>query len=157
VIPAVLFFGSGEVSAVLATLLAAVPPVIRYTNTALRGVDAEVAEAATAFGATRGQVLRQVRIPIGLPTMMVGVNQAVLLALVMAVVSAMIGAPGLGQEILASIERVDLPRGINAGLAMCLLAVIIDRLFNGSVRMLRLAEHLTTTTHTPAGNGKDER
>jgi glycine betaine/proline transport system permease protein len=154
VIPAVLFFGSGEVSAVLATLLAAVPPVIRYTNTALRGADAEVVEAATAFGATRWQVLRQVRIPIGLPTLMVGLNQAVLIALAMAVVSAMIGAPGLGQEILVAIQRIDLPRGIEAGLAMFLLAVILDRLFNGSVRMLRVAEHLTPTTHTSADNGK---
>jgi len=148
IIPAVLFFGTGEVAAVLATLLAALPPMIRYTNTALRGVDAEVVEAAVAFGARPGQVLRQVRIPMGLQTIMVGLNQAVLVALAMVVVSAMIGAPGLGQDILASIERLDLPRGIEAGLAMFLLAVVLDRLFNGSARML------STITHTSVRNGK---
>ncbi|MDX3638106.1 ABC transporter permease [Streptomyces sp. MB09-02B] len=148
IIPAVMFFGTGEVAAVLATLLATVPPVIRFTNTALRGADAEVVEAALTFGATPGQVLRQVRIPLGLQTIMVGLNQAVLLALAMAVVSAMIGAPGLGGDILASVERVDLARGVEAGLAMLLLGVIIDRLFDGSARML------TNITHTSVGPGK---
>ncbi|MFF9778766.1 ABC transporter permease [Streptomyces sp. NPDC013978] len=148
VIPAVMFFGTGEVAAVLATLLATVPPVIRFTNTALRGADAEVVEAAVTFGATPGQVLRQVRIPLGLQTIMVGLNQAVLLALAMAVVSAMIGAPGLGGDILASVERVDLARGVEAGLAMLLLGVITDRLFDGSVRML------TNLTHTSVSPGK---
>jgi glycine betaine/proline transport system permease protein len=150
VIPAVMLLGTGEVAAVLATLLAALPPVIRYTNTALRGVDPEVVEAAVTFGATPRQVLRQVRIPLGLQTIMVGLNQAVLLALAMAVVSAMIGAPGLGQDILASVERLNLARGIEAGLAMFLLAMILDRLFDGSARML------TTITHTSVGRGKAE-
>lgn len=150
VIPAVMIFGTGEVAAVLATILAAAPPVVRFTNAALRGADPEVVEAAAAFGATRGQVLRQVRIPLGLQTIMVGLNQATLMALAMAVVSAMIGAPGLGQDILASLQRVDLPRGIEAGLAMFLLGVIIDRLFDGSARML------TNLTHTSAGRGKAE-
>jgi glycine betaine/proline transport system permease protein len=150
VIPAVLVFGTGEVAAVLATFLAAAPPMIRFTNTALRGVDAEVVEAAAAFGATPGQVLRQVRVPLGLQTIMVGLNQSVLIALAMAVVSAMIGAPGLGQDILASVERLNLARGIEAGLAMFLLAVVLDRLFNGSARML------TTLTHTSVSSGKAE-
>jgi glycine betaine/proline transport system permease protein len=148
VIPAVMLFGSGEVAAVLATFLAAVPPMIRFTNTALRGADVEVVEAAVAFGATPGQVLRQVRIPTGLQTIMVGLNQAVLIALAMAVVSAMIGAPGLGQDILASVERLNLARGIEAGLAMFLLGVVLDRVFDGSARML------TTITHTSVSRGK---
>ncbi|MFF9040615.1 ABC transporter permease [Streptomyces sp. NPDC014892] len=150
VIPAIMIFGSGEVAAVLATVLAAVPPVIRFTDTALRRADPEVVEAAVTYGATPGQVLRQVRIPLGLQTIMVGLNQAVLLAMAMAVVSAMIGAPGLGQDILASVERIDLARGVEAGLAMFLLGVIIDRLFDGSARML------TTLTHTSANRGKAE-
>jgi glycine betaine/proline transport system permease protein len=150
VIPAVMLLGTGEVAAVLATSLAAFPPMIRFTNAALRGVDAEVVEAAVTFGATPGQVLRKVRIPLGLQTIMVGLNQAVLLALAMAVVSAMIGAPGLGQDILASVERLNLPRGIEAGLAMFLLAMILDRLFDGAARKL------TSITHTSVGNGKAE-
>lgn len=150
VIPAVMLIGTGEVSAVLATSLAALPPMIRFTNLGLRGVDAEVIEAAVALGATPRQVLRHVRIPLGLPTIMVGLNQAVLLALVMAVVGAMIGAPGLGQDILAPLERLDLARGIEAGFAMFLLAIILDRLFDGSARML------TTITHTPLGSGRAE-
>lgn len=150
IIPGVLIFGTGEVAAVLATFLAALPPMIRYTNTGLRGVDAEVIEAAVALGATSRQVLRQIRIPLGLQTIMVGLNQAILIALAMAVVSAMIGAPGLGQDILASVERLNLARGIEAGLAMFLLAIILDRLFNGTARML------TTMTHTSssASRGK---
>jgi glycine betaine/proline transport system permease protein len=150
VIPAVMIFGTGEVAAVLATLLAAVPPMIRYTNAALRGVDAEVVEAAVTCGATPGQVLRQVRIPLGLPTIMVGLNQAVLVALAMAVISAMIGAPGLGQDILASVERLDFARGIEAGLAMFILAVTLDRLFQGSARTL------TNLTHDSVNRGKAE-
>lgn len=142
IIPAILVFGTGEVAAVLATSLAALPPMIRYTNTALRGADPEVVEAAIAFGTTPGQVLRKVRVPLGLQTIMVGLNQAILIALVMAVVSAMIGAPGLGQDILSSVERLNLARGIEAGLSMFLLAVSLDRLFNGFARML------TTITHT---------
>ena len=116
--------------------------MIRYTNAALRGVDPEVVEASVMLGASRGQILRQVRIPLGLPTLMVGLNQAVLMAMAMAVVSAFIGSPGLGQDILYSIQRLDLARGIEAGLAMFLLAVIIDRIFQGSARML------STITHT---------
>ena len=144
VIPAVVLLGTGEVAGTLATFFAATPPMIRYTNAALRGVDPEVVEASVTFGATRSQVLRQVRIPLGLPTLMVGLNQAVLIALSMAVVSAFIGSPGLGQDILYSLQRLDLAIGVEAGLAMFLLAVIIDRIFQGTARML------STATHTPA-------
>jgi glycine betaine/proline transport system permease protein len=150
VIPAVIFLGTGEVAGVIATFIAAVPPMIRFTNAALRGTDPEVVEAATTFGATPRQVLWQIRVPLGLPTIMVGLNQAVLLALAMSVVSAFIGAPGLGQDILASVQLYDLARGLEAGLAMLLLALIIDRLLRGSARML------TTATHTSTSRGKAE-
>ena len=141
VIPSVILLGTGEVAGTISSVIAAVPPVIRYTNAALRGVDPEVVEASVMLGASRGQILRQVRIPLGLPTLMVGMNQAVIVAMAMAVVSAFIGSPGLGQDILYSIQRLDLARGIEAGLAMFLLAVIIDRIFQGSVRMLSNITH----------------
>ncbi|QNN61947.1 ABC transporter permease [Leucobacter denitrificans] len=141
IIPAVMLLGIGEVAAVLATAIAAVPPLIRYTNAALRGADPEVVEAATMFGATPGQILRQVRIPLGLKTIAIGLNQAILMSLVMAVVSAMIGAPGLGSSILTSVLKADLAIGFEAGLAMFLLAVIIDRLFNGATNYLAEARH----------------
>jgi len=145
IIPAVMLLGVGEVASVLATFIAAVPPMIRFTNTALRGVDHEVVEAAQIFGARPQQILRQVRIPLGLPTIMVGLNQALLLALAMAVVSAMIGAPGLGANILTAVQRALLGTGMEAGLAMFLLGVVLDRLFNGSARFVASAQHAKTS------------
>jgi len=142
VIPSVILLGTGEVAGTIATFIAASPPMMRYTNAALRGVDPEVVEASVMLGASRMQVLRQVRVPLGLPTLMVGLNQAVLLAMAMSVVTAFIGSPGLGQDILYSIQRFDLARGINGGLAMFLLAVIIDRTLQGTAQML------STITHT---------
>ncbi|MFC7363254.1 ABC transporter permease [Nocardioides astragali] len=142
VIPAVIFLGTGEVAGTIATFIAASPPMMRYTNAALRNVDPEVVEASVMAGASPWQVLTQVRIPLGLPTLMVGLNQAVLLAMAMAVVTAFIGSPGLGQDILYSLQRFDLARGIEGGLAMLLVAVIIDRVFQGAARML------STVTHT---------
>ncbi|MFI1358237.1 ABC transporter permease [Streptomyces sp. NPDC020898] len=141
VLPSVILLGTGEVAGTIATFVAASPPVIRYTNAALRGADPEVVEASVMLGASRRQILAQVRIPLGLPTLMVGLNQAVLIAMAMAVVTAFIGSPGLGQDILYSLTRFDLSRGIEAGLAMLALAVIIDRVFQGSVRMLSSATH----------------
>lgn len=143
VLPSVILLGTGEVAGTIATFVAASPPVIRYTNAALRGVDPEVVEASVMLGASRRQILGQVRIPLGLPTLMVGLNQAVLIAMAMSVVTAFIGSPGLGQDILFSLTRFDLSRGIEGGLAMLALAVIIDRVFQGSVRML------SNATHTP--------
>ncbi|MEX0158717.1 MULTISPECIES: ABC transporter permease [unclassified Microbacterium] len=141
VIPAVMLLGVGEVAAVLATFIAAVPPMIRFTNAGLREVDSEVVEAAQISGATPGQILRQVRIPMGIQTIMVGLNQALLLALAMAVVSAMIGAPGLGANILTAVNRALLGLGMEAGLAMFLLGVVLDRLFNGAAKVAASAQH----------------
>jgi glycine betaine/proline transport system permease protein len=142
VIPTVVILGSGPVSGALATTLWALPPMARMTNVALRGADREVVEAATSFGATDWQTLRQVRVPLGMPTLLVGVNQTVLLALSMAVVSAFIGTPGLGEVILAAVRYAEVGKGLEAGVAMLILAIIIDRVLNGfSVR-------LATSTHS---------
>lgn len=145
VIPAVVVLSSGPVSGTLATIAYIMPPIVRITNVALRGIDPEAVEAATSVGATVGQVLRQVRIPLGMPTLAVAVNQAIMLALAMAVVSAFIGTPGLGQELLAAVYTGRLSTGIEAGVAMFLLAIVVDRLVSSSSQALLTRRHLTAS------------
>jgi glycine betaine/proline transport system permease protein len=101
-IPALMFFGLGRVPAVIATIIYAVPPVIRLTNVGIRTVDAEVVEAAMAFGAKKKQVLWDVQLPLAKPSIMVGINQTTMMALAMVVIGSMIGAKGLGMEVLLS-------------------------------------------------------
>lgn len=145
VIPAVMLFGIGEVAGTLATIIASMPPMIRLTNAALRNADTEVVEAATISGASRMQILTQVRIPLGIQLMLVGLNQAIIIALSMVVISGLVGAPGLGQEIFTSVMYIDLGLGINAGLAMLILAMVIDRLVQGSVTAVTTSRHTSTT------------
>ncbi|MEX2425226.1 MAG: proline/glycine betaine ABC transporter permease [Thermomicrobiaceae bacterium] len=130
-IPAMMFFGLGRVPAVIATVTYAVPPLIRLTNLGIRTVAQSAVEAATAYGATPRQVLRDVELPLALPTIMAGVNQTTMMALAMVVIASMIGAEGLGQEVLLSINRIDPGRGFEAGLCIVALAVIIDRVTQG--------------------------
>ncbi|MDT8299053.1 MAG: ABC transporter permease subunit, partial [Spirochaetaceae bacterium] len=127
-IPALMFFGLGRVPAVIATIIYAVPPVIRLTNVGIRTVDAEVVEAALAFGAKKKQVLWDVQLPLAKPSIMVGINQTTMMALAMVVIGSMIGAKGLGMEVLLSINRIEVGRGFEAGISIVFLAIIIDRL-----------------------------
>ena len=127
-IPAVFFFGVGVVPGVVATILFAIPPGVRLTELGIRQVDREVVEAAQAFGARPGQVLREVQLPLALPSIMAGVNQVIMLALSMAVVAGMVGAGGLGAEVVGAISRVDVALGFEAGLAVVILAIYLDRL-----------------------------
>ena len=127
-IPALMFFGLGRVPAVIATIIYAVPPVIRLTNVGIRTVDKEVIEAAKAFGAKKKQVLWDVQLPLAKPSIMVGINQTTMMALAMVVIGSMIGAKGLGMEVLLSINRIEVGRGFEAGLSIVFLAIIIDRL-----------------------------
>lgn len=142
VIPIVVVLGTGAVAGLLATVLYCLPPVIRLTNVALRGVDSETVEAATSTGATEWQLLRTVKIPLGMPTIMIGINQAIILSLAMAVVSAFIGTPGLGQALLTGVVTARLDLGIEAGVAMFLLAVVVDRLVTGVNRKIQAHSHL---------------
>lgn len=130
-IPAIFFFGLGNVSAIFATLIYAVPPVIRLTELAIRGVDAEVVESAQSFGSSRWQMLRKVQLPQALPTIMAGVNQTTMMALAMVVIASMVGASGLGEQVLVSINRIDIALGFEAGISIVFLAIIIDRITNG--------------------------
>lgn len=126
-IPVVMLFGLGKVPALIATIVYAVPPLIRLTDLGIRLVDHSIMEAATAFGATRRQKLLGVQLPLALPNILAGVNQTTMMALAMVVVASMIGARGLGQEVLAGINRLEVGRGLLAGLAIVALAIIFDR------------------------------
>jgi ABC-type proline/glycine betaine transport system permease subunit len=130
-IPALLFFGMGSASAVIATVIYAIVPVIRLTSLGIRQVDVEVVEAARAFGSTPAQTLFKVQIPQALPTIMAGVNQTMMMAMSMVVTCSMIGARGLGNEVLLSVNRIEIGRGLLAGLSVVVLAVLLDRLTQG--------------------------
>jgi glycine betaine/proline transport system permease protein len=127
-IPALMFFGLGKVPALFATLIYAVPPVIRLTNVGIRQVSKNVLEAARAFGASPRQILFDVQIPLAVPSIMVGINQTTMMALAMVVIASMIGARGLGLEVLLAINRIEVGRGFEAGVSIVFLAIIIDRI-----------------------------
>ncbi len=126
-IPAVFFFGLGKVPAVVATVIYAVPPSIRLTNLGIRQVAAEVVEAGKAFGCTPMQLLFKIQLPLAMPTIMAGVNQTIMMALAMVVIASMIGASGLGLEVLRGIQRLDVGQGFLAGISIVIIAIIIDR------------------------------
>ncbi|RYG72894.1 proline/glycine betaine ABC transporter permease [Lentibacillus lipolyticus] len=130
-IPAIFFFGLGNVSAIFATLIYAIPPVIRLTELAIRGVDKEVIESAESFGSSRWQMLFKIQLPQALPTIMAGVNQTTMMALAMVVIASMVGAQGLGEQVLVSINQIDIALGAEAGISIVFLAVIIDRIVGG--------------------------
>ncbi len=127
-IPALMLFGLGKVPALFATIIYAVPPVIRLTNVGIREVSFSVVEAAHAFGSSYWQILFKVQLPLARPTIMVGVNQTTMMALAMVVIASMIGAKGLGFEVLLAINRIEIGRGFEAGLCIVFMAIIIDRL-----------------------------
>ena len=132
-IPALLLFGTGNASAVIATVIYAVVPVIRLTSLGIRQVDGEVVEASKAFGSTRMQTLIKVQVPQALPTIMTGVNQTLMMAMAMVVTCSMIGARGLGMEVLNAVNRIEIGRGLVAGTSVVILAVILDRVTQGWV------------------------
>ncbi|HEC84699.1 MAG: proline/glycine betaine ABC transporter permease [Candidatus Parabeggiatoa sp. nov. 2] len=127
-IPAIPFFGLGEVSAIFSTLVFAMPPAIRLTCLGIKQVPAELIEAADAFGSTKLQKLFKLQLPLAVPTIMAGINQTIMLALSMVVIAAMIGAGGLGGEVWKAIQRLEAGRGFQAGIAIVILAMILDRL-----------------------------
>lgn len=127
-IPAVMLLGPGKVPAVLATVVYAVVPVVRLTSHGIRQVDPEIVEAAKAFGSSKWQTLVKVQIPQAIPTIMTGVNQTMMMAVAMVVTCAMIGANGLGMEVLIAINRTESGRGMIAGISIVIIAIIIDRL-----------------------------
>ncbi|NTU33408.1 proline/glycine betaine ABC transporter permease [Brevibacillus sp. HB1.1] len=127
-IPAIFFFGLGEVPGVIASVIFALPPIVRLTNLGIRQVPAEMEEAADAFGATGWQKLVKVQLPYAKSTILAGVNQCIMLALSMVVIAAMIGAKGLGADVYRAVSQVDIGRGFEAGLSIVIIAIVLDRL-----------------------------
>lgn len=127
-VPVVMLFGVGTVSGEVAVVIAAAPPLIRFTYLGIRMVDQEIVEAGLAFGADKRQLLWEIQLPMAIPTMLGGLNQTVLTAMVMSVVVAMIGAEGLGLVVLQGLGRLDVGRAAVGGIAIVLLAMMLDRI-----------------------------
>ena len=127
-IPALMLFGLGKVPAILATVIYAIPPLVRLTDLGIRQVDPDVIEAADSFGAGRMQKLLRIQLPLAWPSIMQGINQTVMMALAMVVIASMIGARGLGEQVLLGIQQLDFGRGAEAGLAIVALAIVFDRI-----------------------------
>ena len=127
-IPGIMLFGLGAVPAIIATFIYAVPPLVRLTDLGIRLVDSEVTEAADAFGASKKQKLWGVQIPLALPNIMQGINQCTMMALSMVVIASMIGTRGLGDEVLLGLQQLNVGRAAEAGIAIVLLAIVLDRI-----------------------------
>lgn len=127
-IPAAMFFGLGAVPGTIATVIFAMPPVVRLTNLGIRQVHSEFVEAGLAFGCTSRQLLFKVQLPNAMPSIMAGINQTIMLSLSMVVIASMIGAGGLGNTVLTGIQRLNVGLGFEGGLAVVILAVILDRI-----------------------------
>lgn len=127
-IPTVVLFGIGVVPGMVSTIVFSLPPGVRMTELGIRQVDSETVEAGESFGATPGQILRGIQLPLAVPTIMAGINQVIMLALSMVVIGGIAGAPGLGKEVVQAINTLTVPDGIEAGVGVVLLAVYLDRL-----------------------------
>ena len=127
-LPGILFFGLGKPAGIFATIIYAVPPVIRLTNLGIRQVSAETVEAARSFGASPAQLLTKVQVPMALPTIMAGVNQTTMMALAMVTIASMVAAGGLGDNVLRALQKNEPGNGAIAGISIVFLAIIIDRL-----------------------------
>ncbi|MVB10940.1 Glycine betaine transport system permease protein OpuAB [Caprobacter fermentans] len=130
-IPAVYFFDLGVVPGAVATVIFAMPPAVRLTNLGIRQVPGDVIEAARSFGCTGNQMLFKVQIPLAMPTILAGLNQTIMLSLSMVVISSMIGAEGLGITVLQGITQLEVGKGFEGGLAVVILAMILDRITQG--------------------------
>ena len=139
-IPVVMLLGIGRVAGMIAVVVYAIPPVIRFTNLGIRLVDTDLLEAADAFGSSTWQKMVQVQLPLALPTIMAGINQTIMLSLAMVVITSMIGVQGLGQPVLKAIANQYFTMGMFNGLAIVGIAIIFDRVSQTYGK--RLQKHL---------------
>ena len=133
-LPGILFFGLGKPAGIFATIIYAVPPVIRLTNLGIRQVSPQIIEAASSFGASPRQMLTKVQIPLAMPTIMAGINQTTMMALAMVTIASLVAAGGLGDNVNRALQRNEPGNGLLAGLAIVFLAIIIDRLTQAVAR-----------------------
>ena len=138
-VPAIMFFGIGNVPAVIATIIYAVPPAIRLTNLGIRQVSAETIEAARSFGTTNRQLLIKVQIPMAVPTIMAGINQTIMMAVAMAVIASLVGAGGLGEDVNRALGRIEPGEALLAGLGIVFLAIIVDRITQSAAKKRQAA------------------
>lgn len=127
-VPALILFRVGVVPGIVATVIFAMAPGVRLTELGIRGVDQEVVEAGHAFGSSEWRILRQIQLPLALPTIMAGVNQVIMLSLSMVVIAGMVGAGGLGGDVVQALSRIDVGLGAEAGLSVVIIAIFLDRL-----------------------------
>ncbi|MBP6294407.1 MAG: proline/glycine betaine ABC transporter permease [Hydromonas sp.] len=139
-IPVVMLLGIGRVPGIIAVIIYALPPVIRFTNLGIRLIAKDAIEVADAFGASAWQKLTRVQLPLALPTIMAGINQSIMLALAMVVIAAMIGVPGLGQPVLRAINNQYFTLGLFNGFAIVVIAIVFDRI--SQMYGKRLQKHL---------------
>ena len=148
-IPAAMLFGLGRVPGIIATVIFAMPPAVRLTNLGIRQVNMEIVEAGQSFGCNGRQLLFKVQLPNAMPSIRAGVNQTIMMALSMVIIASMVGAGGLGNDVLASIQRLDIGLGFESGMAVVLLAIILDRItesFGTAKRATRKAAWYTWMT-----------
>ena len=127
-VPMIGLFGIGNAAAIVATVIFAIAPSVRLTELGIRQVDSEVVEAGQAFGASSRAILKNIQLPLAMPTVMAGVNQVIMLALSMAVIAGMVGADGLGKEVTGALAQANVAQGFDAGFAIVILAIFLDRL-----------------------------
>jgi len=152
-IPSVFFFGIGVVPGVVSTTAFAIPPAVRLTELGIRQVDSEIVEAAHAFGSRPGQVLRQVQLPLAMPSVMAGVNQVIMLALSMVVVAGMVGAGGLGEVVVRGVTQLDIGAGFEGGLSVVIMAIFLDRVTSGLASPKPRTPRLRLLLRRPAADG----
>jgi glycine betaine/proline transport system permease protein len=136
-IPTIVLFGIGAAPGLISTVIFAIPAPIRLTYLGIASVPPQLKEAGQAFGATRGQLLRKVEIPFALPTIMAGVTQCIMLCLSMVVIAALVGADGLGKPVVRALGNVNIPMGFESGLAIVLVAIVLDRVCKWPERRLK--------------------
>lgn len=145
-IPVLMLFGLGKVPAIFATVVYALPPLVRLTDLGIRQVPPDLVEAGESFGCTPMQMLTRIQLPLARPSIMAGINQAVMMALGMVVIASMIGARGLGEDVLAGINNLDIGKGLQGGLAIVILAIVIDRITQAFGRSRRERQALARKT-----------
>jgi glycine betaine/proline transport system permease protein len=130
-VPVVMLFSIGTVSGIIATIVFALPPIVRLTSLGIRHVDTELIEAALTFGSTPSQVLRRVQLPLAMPSIMAGLNQTIMMALSMVVIAALIGAGGLGEPVVQGLNTLDIGLAAVGGICIVMMAMVLDRVTQG--------------------------